>query len=72
MKILWTRRAVAELGMIAEHVRLHRSDAALALRDRIRSAVNRLTELPHSGRPGRVAETRELDAPGSNYIVPYR
>jgi toxin ParE1/3/4 len=72
MKILWTRRAVTELGMVADHIRGHNPAAARALHDHIRSTVNRLKEFPHSGRPGRVAETRELVVPGANYIVPYR
>jgi toxin ParE1/3/4 len=72
MKIVWTRRAVVELGLIADHVSIQSPGAALALCDNIRAAVNRLIEFPHSGRPGRVAETRELVISGTSYIAPYR
>ncbi|MGL4728655.1 MAG: type II toxin-antitoxin system RelE/ParE family toxin [Bosea sp. (in: a-proteobacteria)] len=72
MKIVWTRRAVTELGLIADRVSAESPIAAIALRDRIRAAVSRLAAFPDSGRPGRVAETRELIVAGSKFIVPYR
>jgi plasmid stabilization system protein ParE len=40
--------------------------------ERIRDAVSRLARFPASGRPGRVAGTRELVIAGTPYIVPYR
>jgi toxin ParE1/3/4 len=72
MRIVWTRRALEELRAIADQVNLQSPAAAIMLRDRIRSAVTRLADFPASGRPGRVAETRELVIPGSRYIAPYR
>jgi toxin ParE1/3/4 len=40
--------------------------------ERIRAAVTRLAASPALGRPGRVADTRELVIPHTPYIVPYR
>ena len=40
--------------------------------ERIRTAVERLAASPAIGRPGRVADTRELVIPGTPYIIPYR
>ena len=72
MTIVWTGRAVGQLAAIADSINAHNPHAALAVRDRIRSAIERLGESPLSGRPGRVAETRELVVPGAPYIVAYR
>ncbi|MCA3628291.1 MAG: type II toxin-antitoxin system RelE/ParE family toxin [Methylobacterium sp.] len=72
MKVVWTVRAVEDLIEIADYVSEHHPDAAMALRDRLRSAIEGLADFPMAGRPGRVAETRELIVPGSNYLVPYR
>ncbi|MCA3606624.1 MAG: type II toxin-antitoxin system RelE/ParE family toxin [Methylobacterium sp.] len=72
MKVVWTVRAVEDLIEIADYVSEHHPDAAMALRDRLRSAIEGLADFPRSGRAGRVAETRELIVPGTNYLVPYR
>jgi len=40
--------------------------------ERIRAAVGRLAASPDIGRPGRVADTRELVITVTPYIVPYR
>jgi toxin ParE1/3/4 len=39
---------------------------------RIRERVDELADQPHLGRPGRIADTRELVVPGTPFIVPYR
>lgn len=72
MKLVWTAQAVTDLVEIADYVSEHHPDAAIALRDRLRSVIEGLVDFPMAGRPGRVAETRELVVPGSNYLVPYR
>lgn len=72
MTLVWTARAVGDLVAIADYVSEHHPTAAIALRDRLRSATERLIDFPMVGRPGRVAETRELIVPGTHYIVPYR
>jgi toxin ParE1/3/4 len=46
--------------------------AAIANDERIRSAVNRLVDFPHSARPGRVEGTRELVVSKTSYVAIYR
>jgi toxin ParE1/3/4 len=46
--------------------------AAIDMGDAIESAVLRLAEQPRSGRPGRVAGTRELVISGTPYVIAYR
>jgi toxin ParE1/3/4 len=46
--------------------------AATHMIERIRAAVTRLAASPALGRLGRVAGTRELVIPHTQYIVPYR
>jgi len=60
MKLVWTARAVADLVEIADYVSEHHPDAAIALRDRLRSVIEGLADFPMAGRPGRVAETRRV------------
>lgn len=45
--------------------------AAKLVNARIDEAVNLLMDFPGSGRPGRVAGTRELLIQGSRYVVAY-
>ena len=40
--------------------------------DRLQEATDRLARYPDSGRPGRVAGTRELVVAGLAFILPYR
>jgi len=56
------------------HERIAADNPAAAARtvSRIRAAVERLAASPAIGRPGRVADTRELIISGTPYIVPYR
>lgn len=46
--------------------------AATAVAQRLIEAVERLTDFPASGRPGRLPDTRELVVAGTPFIVPYR
>ena len=72
MKVIWTARARTELDEIADYVAPISASAALELVRRIRKAGNQLGEHPHTGRPGRVDESRELVLAGTPYILPYR
>jgi addiction module RelE/StbE family toxin len=57
---------------IYERIAADNPDAAPRIIERIRIEVERLQEFPMIGRPGRVADTRELIISGTPYIVPYR
>jgi toxin ParE1/3/4 len=46
--------------------------AAIDMDDAIEAAVERLTHYPKSGRPGRIAGTRELAVSGTPYVIVYR
>ncbi len=68
----WLPSAEAALEEIVDYVAIDNLDAALKLGDQILSAVEaQLTRHPHTGRPGRVAGTRELVV-HRNYIVIYQ
>lgn len=46
--------------------------AAIGMGDAVETAVRRLADHPHIGRPGRVAGTREVVVTGTPYVVAYR
>jgi len=54
------------------HIAADNVTAAFAMEDRIRLAVERLQDLPESGRPGFRPGTRELVVAYTAYIVTYR
>jgi addiction module RelE/StbE family toxin len=71
MKIQWSSTAVADLESIREYIARDSPTAARKVADRIKEAVNRLSNYPLSGRAGRVPGTRELVIPGTSYIAAY-
>lgn len=72
MKIRWTRRALAAIANIHEHIAADNPAAADQLRDRALSfAETTLVAHPSIGRPGRVDGTRESVIHPS-YIIVYR
>lgn len=70
MRIRWTRRADCDLDAVADH--LGGSSPAHQTVLRIIQVIEHLADHPHLGRPGRIADTRELVISGTPYIVPYR
>ena len=71
MKLHWTRRATTDLDRFAAHIA---ADNPLAARDfaaAIRTRVERLAQHSFLGRPGALADTRELVV-HRNYILTYR
>lgn len=71
-RLEFARRYFRRLEDINERIAADNPAAAARMIARIRDAVNRLARFPASGRPGRVAGTRELVIAGTPYIVPYR
>jgi addiction module RelE/StbE family toxin len=71
-RLEYSRRYFRRLEEIHQRIDEDNPAAAARMVERIRTAVERLSSSPAIGRPGRVAETRELVVSGTPYIVPYR
>ena len=69
MKLVWSTFALADRDGIFTHIESDNPRAAIAVDKRIATAVRRLLDFPESGRPGRVAGTRELVITGTAYIT---
>jgi len=66
------RRAVENLIEEADYIARDDPEIAAAMLEKITEAVKRVGTYPQSGRPGRVAGTREVVVPDTPYILPYR
>lgn len=72
MKIRWTPRALADAAAVLGRISEDDPGAADRLEARLLAAVEKtLSSQPYSGRPGRVAQTREFVVHPS-YILVYR
>jgi addiction module RelE/StbE family toxin len=71
-RLEYSRRYFRRIEDIIERIAADNPAAATRMVERIRAAVGRLAVSPAIGRPGRVADTRELIISGTPYIVPYR
>jgi toxin ParE1/3/4 len=72
VRVVWLRTALRNLDAAAAWIARDSPTAATRVVQRIRRATERLAAHPESGRPGRVAGTRELVVPGLPYILPCR
>jgi toxin ParE1/3/4 len=72
MKVIWSPRAIKHLTALSGYIAADNPQAAAAVVAKIVESVDRLVEQPHSGRPGRIAGTREFVVPGAPYVIPYR
>lgn len=71
MKLVWSAFALADREGIFTHIEADNPRAAIAVDERIATAARHLIDFPESGRPGRVAGTRELVVTGTPYIAAY-
>ena len=71
-RLQYSARYFRRLEDIRERIAADNPAAAVRMIERIRAAVARLAASSAIGRPGRVADTRELVISGTPYIVPYR
>jgi toxin ParE1/3/4 len=69
MRILWTAPARRDVRAHLDYLAERNGEAALALGEAVRAAVERLSEYPHRGRPGRREGTRELVIVGWPYVA---
>jgi len=71
VKLVWSAFALADRDGIFSHIEAENPRAAIAVDERIAAAARLLLDFPESGRPGRVAGTRELVVIGTPYIAAY-
>lgn len=69
MRLRWTPRALRDLDEIGAYIAAEDVLAAERVVSRLVEAAERLITLPKGGRPGRVADTRELVVRGLPYIM---
>ena len=72
MRLEWSIFAQTDRDAIFDYIEEDSPQAAITVDDRIRAQVSRLARYPQSGRPGRVAGTRELVIHRTPYIAAYR
>ena len=73
MKVVWSPRAIRHLTALRGYIEADNNPkAAAGVVSKIVESVDRLVHQPHSGRPGRLAGTRELIVPGTPHVIPYR
>lgn len=71
MEIVWRPIALEDIEVAWRYIMQDDPQAADRVRNAILAAVDRLAELPHLGKPGRVAGTRERIIPDTPYITAY-
>jgi toxin ParE1/3/4 len=71
VKLVWSPYALSDRDAIFSYIEADNPRAAVHVDEQIAAAVQRLIEFPESGRPGRVAGTRELVVPRTPYIAAY-
>jgi toxin ParE1/3/4 len=71
MQIVWRSIALEDLEEARRYIMQDDPTAADRVRNAILASVERLAELPHLGKPGRVAGTRERIIPDTSYIAAY-
>lgn len=72
MRVRWLTLALQDLDEIAQFIHKDNPAVAEGVVEKIWDSVYSLESHPHSGRPGRVKETRELLIVNLPFIVPYR
>lgn len=72
MKIVWSAFALSDRDEIFTHIEADNPVAAIAVDERIVTAVSHLQDFPESGRTGRLPGTRELVIVGTPYVAAYQ
>jgi toxin ParE1/3/4 len=71
VKLVWSAFALSDRDDIFTHIEADNPVAAITVDERIVVAARRLQDFPESGRPGRIAGTRELVVSGTPYVAAY-
>ncbi|MGH7065017.1 MAG: type II toxin-antitoxin system RelE/ParE family toxin [Stellaceae bacterium] len=72
MRVVWTAPAARDLESIGDYIARQNSGAARRTVQRIDARTRTLAGASYLGRPGRVADTRELVITSTPFIVAYR
>jgi toxin ParE1/3/4 len=72
VRLEWSIYAQADRDAIFDYIEQDSPSAAVTVDDRIRVQIESLAQFPKSGRPGRLAGTRELVIQRTPYIAAYR
>ena len=72
MRVRYSKRAVADLLGIADYVREHNPQAALAIESKVRSAIRQLERFPLIGRRTNDTDIRMLPIVRYPYLVSMR
>jgi toxin ParE1/3/4 len=72
MIVYWSAASVKHLHEIVGYIQGESATGAISTRRRIREMVQRVGQMPYSGRSGRIDGTREAVVPRTPYIVTYR
>lgn len=71
MKLEWSPFAIEDRTAIFAFLETDNPRAAVRVDEAIRTQTRRLLQFPESGRPGRIAGTRELVVSGLPYVMAY-
>lgn len=69
--LVWSALALLDRDGIFTHIEADNPATAVTVDERIVAAARGLRDFPKSGRPGRIAGTRELVVTGTPYIAAY-
>jgi toxin ParE1/3/4 len=73
MRIVWTGPALSDLAALRAYIARDGERAAAKMGASIVARTElQLSTLPESGRPERIAQTRELVLTGTPFVLPYR
>jgi len=72
VKLVWSAFALSDRDGIFTHIEADSPMVAAAIDERIVAATRRLRDFPESGRPGRIAGTRELVIARTPYVAAYK
>jgi toxin ParE1/3/4 len=72
MNVRWSPEAAADFEGIVEYIRQQNASAADRVAHSLYDSVASLESFPNRGRPGRIADTRELVLAPLPFIVVYR
>lgn len=70
-KLEWTTPALNDLLAAGEYIAQEKPKAARRMAGRVKEAVEYLRDHPNMGRPGRLADTKELVVSGTPFVAVY-